>query len=497
MTDRPTMHSNAAVTQPLCHSPLNGAVGNTALPRTSDIHKWREWHPISEWDSLPLIAGVYEILNQTNNISYIGSAVSLCKRRHYTTLTAGKSHNGRLQKDFREHGEGSFRFRILDLCPDQDPVPVEQRRIDEREFKTLYNVAPIAGSTLGYRFTDEQVQEAGKRRRGVPVPYETKKRTWQKSVEREFKSKRYRKLLREFLKTSDYELLCKQIDDYLVTEHDCGKPVIVESIPDGRKITLGKKFQTWWTFGGGREHADAKYCFSSYGWSFMTRTEAELKAMALNEHVETRAKTVRLIAERILNEEFDPKIDGEFNQAVLSGVVSLEYKPFEVVDSPFANMFRSRSVGKYDDGSIESVWQMVGHASCRQEWYRNGKPRLALIENSVAKTIEKRVWYDNGNQQCLMNFVDGALHGVVCRWKVDGLVIYAARYEQGKEMEQLSSNDIATVPRFSEVLPRPSLEEQSGVSISIHLGEEEDKGIPNNTPDGIRQPANGLPKPSM
>ena len=108
-----------------------------------------EWRPISQWEQLPDVAGVYEIKNVETNTSYIGSAVALKQRGHYKLLKSGKSHNVRLQSAFDKYGERAFVFQILDLCPGQDPVALEQKRIDERDFETLYNLAPIAGSILG------------------------------------------------------------------------------------------------------------------------------------------------------------------------------------------------------------------------------------------------------------------------------------------------------------------------------------------------------------
>jgi hypothetical protein len=70
-------------------------------------------------NDLPTI-GVYEIVCRGR--SYFGSAVYVRGRFacHRCALRAGRHYNKDLQRDFIEHGEDAFTFRILSLHHDRD-----------------------------------------------------------------------------------------------------------------------------------------------------------------------------------------------------------------------------------------------------------------------------------------------------------------------------------------------------------------------------------------
>jgi group I intron endonuclease len=398
------------------------------------LNKWKDWHPLSDWETLPLISGVYEIRNHSTGQSYIGSSVSLRNPGHYKLLTAGRSHNQRLQKSFNKHGASCFLFRILDFCPNQDPVPFEQSRIDERDFNSLYNVAPVAGSTLGYVFTDQQIQEFRKIRKGTPVPYEVRKSNWLKKVEREYKADRYKKLYREFRKTNEYSIICQEIERYL------------EQRPNKEQ-----RFDIWWRRYGGREYIDARYQLSSYQWM-----HAEVGLGRVDGIQKT--SLIKRIAERIINEKLAPQVDDDFTHAALVGDVGLQYSPLD--PTSFGN---SLNVEKYYDGSVESVTRRLEGIVMSQEWYPSGSPRLSLLHDLTANTIEKKVWHDNGKKQFLIQYANSMLHGVLCKWNMDDALVFAAHYDSGKQKKDLSHHDLEMLPEFVELFPRPSNDVEAGI----------------------------------
>ena len=61
------------------------------------------------------IAGIYRIINQTNNNTYIGESVDIFRRQteHITMLFQGTHHNKALQYDFNLYGIENFSFEPL------------------------------------------------------------------------------------------------------------------------------------------------------------------------------------------------------------------------------------------------------------------------------------------------------------------------------------------------------------------------------------------------
>jgi len=101
-------------------------------------------------------SGIYQITNQKNGNRYVGSAVNL-KRRwrvHLSDLRRGQHKNEHLQRAYDKYGEGAFGFSVLENVEDAfQLIPREQHYLDT--LKPEYNIAPTAGSQLGYRHTEE------------------------------------------------------------------------------------------------------------------------------------------------------------------------------------------------------------------------------------------------------------------------------------------------------------------------------------------------------
>jgi group I intron endonuclease len=422
---------------------------------------WSEWHPLSKWDKLPRSSGIYEISNKKRGKSYIGSAVDLRRRGHYKSLKFAKSHNKRLQNDFFEDGEQNFVFRVLEFCDQEETIRLEQSHIDGRDFSNLYNVAPIAGSTLGYQFTNEQTEEIRKNRRGVPWSIEAKQSSWIKRIEREWKSKRYLELLRFHKKSDLYDTLKDQLLGFI---GDQVNPSLVY-----KKLRFNE-ISNWWMFMNGRLVIQERFGFLDHEWSFVSKTSEELNQLRFEKlHCINNTKQfIEMILENIFNHKIRGQIEEEFEVAVRDKKVNLGYKPFKF-DYSFIgeNSEFSRGITKFRDGSIESFSRSTGLVIKTQEWYHNGNPRIGLIQNIEQKTNEKRVWYESGNPQCLVSFLNGKLHGSVKKWSEGGLLTYHALYEEGDLKQEIEVPFNEEESQLEVVLKKPAQTESAGVSVTI------------------------------
>lgn len=98
--------------------------------------------------------GIYLI--SINGGAYIGSAVDLPKRllSHLNDLRQSRHRNIHLQRAFRKYKEDAMDFDILEIVDDPlNLINREQYYIDT--MKPKYNIAPIAGSQLGFRHSEK------------------------------------------------------------------------------------------------------------------------------------------------------------------------------------------------------------------------------------------------------------------------------------------------------------------------------------------------------
>lgn len=99
---------------------------------------------------------IYAIINIVNDKHYIGQASDKSKRfkEHLKTLRGNYHCNVLLQRSYLKHGEDKFIFVVLENLISCD-------KLSEREqywiniLKPEYNLAPVAGSQLGYKHTEE------------------------------------------------------------------------------------------------------------------------------------------------------------------------------------------------------------------------------------------------------------------------------------------------------------------------------------------------------
>lgn len=109
---------------------------------------------------------VYIIRCKVNGRAYVGSSidVDLRIRQHKKNLSSGRHTNPFLQRAWSALGEGCFEFSILE----QFENPIDENLLRSREqdwidgLETMiplgFNLAPVAGSMLGYKFTREQIE---------------------------------------------------------------------------------------------------------------------------------------------------------------------------------------------------------------------------------------------------------------------------------------------------------------------------------------------------
>lgn len=111
--------------------------------------------------------GVYLITNTRDDRRYAGSTANLTRRirDHKSDLRNGRHKNKRLQQAWDEYGEDAFNFSIMERksVPDgrkeaaQVLANCEQWWFDELQIDIThdFNMAPVAGSNLGFKHSEE------------------------------------------------------------------------------------------------------------------------------------------------------------------------------------------------------------------------------------------------------------------------------------------------------------------------------------------------------
>lgn len=101
------------------------------------------------------ITGVYTITNMRNGKLYVGSSSRNVFERfgkHRRLLLLNKHTNSYLQRAWNKYNK-CFKFELLEVCSKEKCIEREQYYIDL--LNPEYNLAKIAGSTLGVRFSEE------------------------------------------------------------------------------------------------------------------------------------------------------------------------------------------------------------------------------------------------------------------------------------------------------------------------------------------------------
>jgi len=98
-------------------------------------------------------SGIYTITNKLNGHRYVGSAVNLKKRwsKHKSCLFGSSHHSIYLQRAWNKYGEDAFEFEVLEHWEPEFLISMEQWWMNM--LRPEYNIAPVAGSSLGYKHT--------------------------------------------------------------------------------------------------------------------------------------------------------------------------------------------------------------------------------------------------------------------------------------------------------------------------------------------------------
>ena len=120
--------------------------------------------------------GIYKITNVINGNTYIGSAVNLHRRMrdHRRALVCNRHRNAHLQSSWNKYGADSFTFEVVENCEKELAVEREQFYMDL--LKPKYNIAPVAGNSLGVKHTDESKQRMSEAHIGCKHTEEARKR---------------------------------------------------------------------------------------------------------------------------------------------------------------------------------------------------------------------------------------------------------------------------------------------------------------------------------
>lgn len=125
------------------------------------------------------MTGIYRIKNTITGKCYIGSAVDIKDRwdKHNNALNKNKHHSIKLQRSYNKHGVNNFIFEIIKECEPVKEIMLEreQHYIDLYDsYYNGYNCTKNAGSTLGYRHTDDTKKKISIKQTGKKHSEETK-----------------------------------------------------------------------------------------------------------------------------------------------------------------------------------------------------------------------------------------------------------------------------------------------------------------------------------
>jgi group I intron endonuclease len=120
-----------------------------------------------------MLTGIYKITSPSGNI-YIGSAINIERRwiRHRKDMRSGKHGNRKIQRAVSKYGIEALRFEILLICSTENLLMYEQRALDV--LKPRYNIAPVAGNSVGIKRSAEFRAKVSAGLRGRIVSAETR-----------------------------------------------------------------------------------------------------------------------------------------------------------------------------------------------------------------------------------------------------------------------------------------------------------------------------------
>lgn len=113
------------------------------------------------------ITGIYKIQSKIKpERIYIGSAINIKSRwsYHLSCLKRNVHHSKKLQRHYNKYGKDDLMFEIITQCDKDNVIAMEQFYIDA--FNLYFNNCKIAGSLLGYRFSEDAKKKMSERMKG-------------------------------------------------------------------------------------------------------------------------------------------------------------------------------------------------------------------------------------------------------------------------------------------------------------------------------------------
>lgn len=116
---------------------------------------------------LPKSPGIYAIVHVESQRRYIGSAKSLHERwrEHRRALKGNRHHNRKLQNSWNKNGERSFAVEVIEHV-ENISLLIEREQFWIDALAPHYNIAPTAGSVLGFRHSEETKARWRQERKG-------------------------------------------------------------------------------------------------------------------------------------------------------------------------------------------------------------------------------------------------------------------------------------------------------------------------------------------
>jgi len=121
-------------------------------------------------------SGIYRWVNTLTGETYIGSSTNLANRfKDYFSQKNVKRilerSESRILRAIQAHGYSNFSIEILEYCDSTETIIREQYHIDL--LSPEYNILKVAGSSLGYKHTEETKAKISKIHLGKIVSTET------------------------------------------------------------------------------------------------------------------------------------------------------------------------------------------------------------------------------------------------------------------------------------------------------------------------------------